>query len=170
MRLMLPRRFRSSAVHRKLISGQATDGPQATSGYGYQRSLTGTRRQQTSENIVPGRRIFAPPTFQAGGAPSSLPMILAGNATSRPCRCAVASRALLRRLRPRGGSYEKDGRLSWRRSGLRSVNGFVNATRRNWRSRGRQGGSGETGSWRLPTSARSGGTGTRWLRRASHCS
>jgi hypothetical protein len=36
-------------------------------------------------------------------------MILAGGAASKPSRCAVASRAWTRRLRPRGGSCEEDG-------------------------------------------------------------
>ena len=56
------------------------------------------------------------------------------------------------------------------RSGLHPVNGFVNATRRHRPNQERPGSRGETGSWRLPRSARPGGTvWDVWdARRAAH--
>jgi hypothetical protein len=73
------------------------------------RGVGGGRRGQPREHNEDApalRRSF----FQAGGLrPPRCSMISAESSESRPSRYAVASRALTRRPRSRGGSYKEDG-------------------------------------------------------------
>jgi len=121
---------------------RAIDEPQAMSAHGYQRSLTSTPRQQASGNIIPGRRISAPPTSKLvmpvrsrspapprnprpGGTGEAKPAIVATRSVACvPAACPLRARSALRRVLPRlleGSSHGRRECEGWLGPGLLDV-------------------------------------------------